>query len=213
MTLVILTAILAKTAFAFDDNDTQYWNTESISWRFGEGWGAKIEEEFRFGDDAQNFYYQHSDFGFTCSGLADWFILGANYRQIFEKKKGIWKQENRPHINGTVKFKLQDMAISNRGRFEYRHREDADNLWRYRNKISVKLPMALTEFKLQPYIADEIFLDFDKEELDRNRVYIGFFITLSENIKGDLFYLWQTSKSNGTWTDYHIGGTKAKLSF
>ena len=84
-----------------------------------------LEEEFRFGDDGGNFYYQHSDLGLIYSGISDWVDVGINYRHVFLEKDSDWKQENRPHLNATVKCKLLDFSLSNRGRLEYRNREDA----------------------------------------------------------------------------------------
>ncbi|MBU4140893.1 MAG: DUF2490 domain-containing protein, partial [Candidatus Omnitrophica bacterium] len=131
----------------------------------------------------------------------------------FEEKNSDWKYENRPHLNATVKLKLGDFKLSNRGRFEYRNREGADTLWRYRNKFTIKFPFKLTQLEIQPYVADEIFVDFDKEELNRNRLYAGFSLKLLKNLKGEIYYLRQSSKKSGRWTDYNVLGTKVKLSF
>lgn len=208
-----LACLLSYSCFAFDDGDFQYWNTESASWRINKLWQLTLEEEFRFGDDASDFYYQHSDFGATYSGIADWLDIGINYRQIFEEKSDDWKDENRPHLNATVKFKLSDFTCSTRNRFEYRNIEDADNFWQYTNKLTVNLPLKLTRLEIQPYLADEIFVDFDQEELSRNRLYAGFALKLLQGLKGELFYLWQRSKKTGKWSDYHIIGSKLKLPF
>jgi hypothetical protein len=210
---VMLVGVFNDASFAFDDGDVQYWNTESISWKFTDDWKAKIEEEFRFGDDMQDFYYHHSDFGLSHSGLAEWLALGVHYRQVFEEKSGVWKQENRPHLNATIKFKLEGLDVSNRSRFEHRDREDADTDWRYRNKSSVTFPIKWTTFEIQPYIAHEIFIDFDAEDFTRNRLYAGLGLKLYKQLTGEIYYLWQSTKSNEDWIDYNILGTKLKVSF
>ena len=73
--------------------------------------------------------------------------------------------------------------------------------------------MKLTQLEIQPYIADEIFYDFDEEALNRNRLYAGFNLKLLKHLKADIFYLWQSSEKNDKWSDTHILGTKLKLSF
>ena len=85
-TLLALALVImgSKTSLAFDDGDFQYWNTESASVKINDHWKFNIEEEFRFGDDASDFYYQHSDIGFSYSGLADWLDVGLNYRAVLE---------------------------------------------------------------------------------------------------------------------------------
>ena len=207
--------LFTNPCFAFDDEDWQYWYTESASIKLSDEWKAELEQEFRWGDDMTNPYYNHTDIGFTYSGLADWFDFGINYRHINEEKSNEWKREHRPHINGTVKWKLQDFSFSNRGRLEFREREDADEAWQYRNKLSAKPPISLSKYKIQPYVADETFFDSDSKELNRNRLYSGISFNIFKALKGEIYYLWQRSKSSssGKWTDYNVAGTKLKLPF
>ena len=211
--LIALMIISAGYAFATDDGDFQYWNTENISWKLDENWKIGFEEEIRFGDNADSLYYAHSDLGLTYSGLSDWLDLGLNYRQIFEKKSSEWKEENQPHINAVLKWQFQDFSLSNRARFAYKNREDADNFWQFRNKLTIKSPWKVTDFEIQPYIADEIFYDFDVNTLNRNRFYAGFSLKLFKGLKGEIFYLWQTSEKDHKWSDLNVLGTKFTLSF
>ncbi|MBN2097537.1 MAG: DUF2490 domain-containing protein [Candidatus Omnitrophica bacterium] len=204
---------IQQACLAFDDGDFQFWNTEELSWSLVGEWGMQLEQEFRWGDDARNPYYRHTDLGFNYSGLSPWLDIGFNYRQIFEEKSTEWKSENRPHFNATVKFNLGDFKLSNRSRFEYRNREDADNFWQYRNKLSLKLPVKFTRFELKPYLADEIFVNFDEQELDRNRLCTGWAFKLFKDLGGELYYLWQRSKKSGNWSDANVLGTKLKLAF
>ncbi|MFC1658568.1 DUF2490 domain-containing protein [Candidatus Omnitrophota bacterium] len=203
----------ANYAFAADDSDFQYWNTANVSWKLDEDWKMGFEEELRFVDNGGNLSYTHSDLGLTYSGLAEWLDLGLNYRQIFEKKSGEWKEENQPHINATLKWKFADFSFSNRTRFAYRNKEDADNFWVYRNKFTIKSPWKLTKFAIQPFIADEVFYDFDAKTLNRNRLYAGFSLKLLDNLKGELFYLWQSSEASHKWSDTNVLGTKFSISF
>ncbi|NQT28499.1 MAG: DUF2490 domain-containing protein [Candidatus Omnitrophica bacterium] len=212
---VFISAIVfCGNVYSFDDGDYQYWNTENVSWKLGDYWKASLEQEFRFGDNASNLYYEHTDFGITWSGLTEWIDLGLNYRHIFEEKSSKWREENRPHLNATVKWKLFSIDFSNRGRLEYRNREKAEDFWRYRNKFTVKTPFKFTKFKIQPYVADEIFYDFDQETLNRNRFYAGITFKLLDNLKGNIFYLLERSEnSSNKWVDYNVLGTKLKLAF
>ena len=216
--IILITGIVAffcLDALAFDDEDWQYWGTANASYKISDEWKFGIEEEVRWGDDMHNPYYNHTDAGFTYSGLADWFDLSLNYRHIKEEKSNDWKTEYRPHVNGTVKWKWQDFSFSNRSRFEFREREDTDETWQYRNKLSLKPPISLTKHKIQPYVADETFFDSDSKELNRNRLYSGFSFQIFKDLKAELYYLWQRSKSSssGKWTDVNAVGTKLKISF
>ena len=148
--LVIGEFLFSKSCLAFDDEGFQYWSGASVSFNIAKDWSGKFEEEYRFGNDGGIFYYNHSGLGFVFSGLADWLDLGLNYRQVFEKDgKSEWRQENRPHFNITFKGKLFDLDLSTRSRFEFRDRENRDDVWRYRNKITVKFPFEITKLKLK----------------------------------------------------------------
>ena len=213
--IILLSAsvfLIQARSYSFQDNDFQYWNTEGVSWKIADDWKMELEEEFRFGNDVGDFYYQHTDIGITYSGLAEWLDIGINERLIFEEKSNGWQYTNTPHANAALKFDLYDLNLSTRSRFEFRDKENADAQWRYRNKFTLKLPK-FTEFEVQPYIADEIFYNFEIDELNRNRLYGGVSAKLFGNLKGEIYYLWQSSESDDDWTDYHILGTKLKVSF
>jgi len=77
----------------------------------------------------------------------------------------------------------------------------------------VKFPLELTRFKIQPYLADEVFLNFGEGVYNRNRLYSGVSFKLSSNIKGGVFYLWQSSKSGGDWKDINVLGVNVKFLF
>lgn len=117
-----------------------------------------------------------------------------------------------PHINGTVKAKWNNLVFKDRSRLEYRIKEDDDNSWRYRNKLSVDLPFKWTKLNIQPYIADEIFYNFDENTLNRNRAYAGFKILFLENLRGEIYYMHQSTKSS-EWKGCNILGTSLKSAF
>jgi hypothetical protein len=206
--------LVTEICFAFDDEDFQFWSTAGVAFDIDKDWTATFEEEFRFADDAGQLYYHHSDLGFVYKSLADWIDVGANYRQVFQKDStGQWRPENRPHLNATLKGRVSGLDLSNRSRLEYRDRENKKDLWRYRNKIALKLPVELTQLKLQPYIADEVFITFNAEDFDQNRLYSGFYIELSKNVRADIFYFRQSSKSGGDWKDANVVGAYLKFYF
>ena len=197
--------------FGFDDSDFQYWNTEKAMWKINNKWKAALEEEFRYGDNAMDFYYQHSDLGLNYSGLADWLDIGLNYRGIFEEANNDWSYENRPHINATFKTTWNEVSFSNRARMEFRIRKGSEDKLRYRNKAAIKFPFKWSRFNVQPYTSCEMFLDFDSSEFTRNRVYVGLIGKVTDIFKFDIFYLLQTSKSSGGWKETNVFGTQLKF--
>lgn len=210
--------LIAFDGYAYEDGDFQYWNTESIDVKLTDKVGAYIEEEFRFGDNASEFYYQHSHLQLDFK-ITDWFTLSPAYRQVFElytktNAEEDWFTEYRPMVNGTLKYKWEDWELSSRARVSYRIFDiDKDNVWRFRNKITIKSPWKWTKLKLNPWVADEIFLEEHESGVYRNRLYVGVGLKLTEHLKGDIFYLWQSTEKSDSWTDYNVVGTKLKVAF
>jgi len=212
--VAMIVVAASEICFATDDGDFQYWSSADFSFDIDKDWKFKFQEEFRLKESGGHLYHHYSDAGFVYTGFADWIDLGFNYRQVFEKdSEGEWRQENRPHLNVTLKGKLLGLDVSDRSRFEYRDRENKEDVWRYRNKVTVKLPFELTELKLKPYLADEVFITLNDDNVDRNRLYAGVSFKLAKNLKGDVFYLWQSSRSSGSWIDINVLGTALKFSF
>ncbi|MFH1578498.1 MAG: DUF2490 domain-containing protein [Candidatus Omnitrophota bacterium] len=214
--IIILSAFLSIVFTClplYADDDFQHWDTQIVSWKLNNHWQAAFEEEFHLRDNAGTLAYQHTDFGIAYSALAEWITLGFNYRQAFEKQNDDWKYENIPHLNATLKFNLGDLNLSNRFKFEYKNREDADNIWRYANTLTIKFPVRLTRFKLQPFLSNEIFIDLDQRELNTNRIYTGLSLELSKNLEGRVYYVCQSRKTSGKWAESHILGSLLKLSF
>jgi len=210
----IIVVLISEVCFASDDGDFQYWSRAGASFDINKDWKFAFNEEFQLGDDAGELFYHHTDMGFIYRGLADWIDLGFNYRQVFEKDSaGEWRQENRPHLNVTFKGRLFGLDVSDRSRMEFRDRENKEDVWRYRNKLTVKLPFELTSFKLQPYLADEVFITLNDDNIDKNRVYAGFSVKLSKDISGEVYYMLQSSRGRGGWNDMNVIGTQLKFQF
>lgn len=199
---IIIVVLISEICFASDGRDFEYWSSVGVCFDINKDWEFTFEEEFKVGDDAGRLYCHNSDFGFVYRSLADWLDLGFNFKMEYEKDSGgRWRQENRPHLNLKLKGKPFGLDVSDRSRLEYRNRENEKDIWRYRNKITVKLPLKLTELGLQPYIAEEVFINGNAEDFNKNRLYSGLCWHVSKNIKVDVFYLWQSSKSDGSWCD------------
>ena len=204
----------AAGALAADSGDLRYWATTSLNFDIEKDWAVSFEEQLRLENDTGNLFYYHTDLGLTYKGLAEWLDLGLNFRRVDQKDgSGNFRNENRPHINLTLKSKLLGLDLSNRSRLEYRDREVAEDSWRYRHQATVKFPIQISEWKLQPYMADEIFINLGEDNVSRNRVYSGFSFKASQNLKGSLFYLWERVKISGGWQDANIIGANLKLYF
>ena len=204
--------LLPSDIMAYDEGDFQIWHTENQDVKVRKKTKLILEEQFRYGDLASELYYQHYDAGLLYS-LTDNLDVSANYRQIYELKKGDFEPEYRPHINATVKWGIPAIKFEDRNRFEYRFFNDKPSSVHYRNQLTVKFPLEVKNMKFEPYVADEIFASMDPVALTRNRMYIGLTFDLTKNIKPKIYYLLQSTKSSGRWNDANVLGLSLKLDF
>lgn len=210
--MIVLVLMSVPGVYAYDDGDFQVWHTEVQEKKLNKDVKVALEEEFRFGDDANDFYYHHYDAALVYA-LNKNLGLGLNYRQVYEKKKGKFKEENRPHINVIIKGEFLGVSLEDRSRLQYRHFGYQSDLWQYRNKFTAKFPLKSTKVEIEPYLADEIFLDFKNKTFSRNRFYSGFGMSLTKNLKAEIYYLLQSGRSANKWVDTNVLGTKVKLVF
>jgi len=196
------------------DEDFEFWSTVGVSFDVNKDWAAAVEEQLKFDDDAGNLYYQQTDIGFTYKNLPGWIEIGLNYKQAYkEQSDGHWGRENRPHFNIKFKGRIGKFDFSDRSRFEYRDKQYSEDLWRYVNKLEVNLPFELTQHKLHPYIADQIYINMDGSGFEKNRVYAGFDFELLEGIESELYYVRQWSESSGRWQELNALGFDLKFRF
>lgn len=212
-TIIGLTLVLTAKVYAYDDGDFQVWNTDVEEVKINKDSKLAFEEEFRWGDNAHEFYYHHYDVGFFYN-LEKWLNIGGGYRHVYELKRGKFKLENEPYLTATLLWDIKGFKLEDRSRMEYRHFDYQDDSWRYRNKATVKLPWKFTKMEIQPYLSDEIFISFDgATELSQNRFSPGLAMNLTKNLKAEIYYMLQSSKVSGKWIDANVLGTKLKLAF
>jgi hypothetical protein len=202
-----------------EDGDFQYWNTEAIEGKINDKWKAYMEAEFRFGDDASEFYYQHTHLEILYAWL-EWLEVGLAYRQVWElddPETDLWFTEYRPMFNATLKHKWNGWDFSDRNRFEFRNFDTKEDKFRYRNKLKVKSPWKWTNLHINPFVADELFFEEDSDNgFNRNRLDIGVGLDFGDyvaHLTGEIFYRWQTTDRGDFWQDLNIIGTQLKFKF
>lgn len=205
--LTVTAALLPAALFAYDDRDTHSWTDLYVIKKLTDTVSIRVEEELKFGDDASDFYYYHTDVGvlFKAHPNVD---LSLNYRHIDEKKdRGAdWVEEHRPHGNVTFKGKAGGFSIEQRNRFEFRVRDHRDDIWRYRNRVLVARPLKIGGIEFTPYVSEEAFIDTDLGDFNQFRTAAGVKKKFGDHVQADVFYLWQAVESSTEWTDTHFAG-------
>ena len=213
--MIGLTLMLAGRVYAYDNHDFQVWNTDVEEVKLNKNSKLMFEQEFRWGDNASDFYYQHYDAGYQYI-FNKYLSLGGGFRYIKEKKTNVWRDESDPYVVAFAYWNPSGFSLSDRVRIEYRYYDYQPDAWRFRNKLDIKFPWKFTRFEFQPIIADEIFTPLNSAiNLNENRLYGGIAFTLTKNLKGELTYMWRATKNANicTWTNTNVLSAKLKLAF
>lgn len=210
--VAVLVLLAAIDGYAYEDGDFQIWHTEAQEFAVTKGWKIPIEEEWRFGNDASELYYQHYEIGAAYEAMKCLTVSG-NYRQVWEGERGKMKPEYRPYIQATPRWDVWVFRFEDRNRLEYRIFDYKDDILRYRNKITIKLPVTLGKVECAPYVANEVFADLNGAIVRQNRFSAGLIVDIVNNVKAEVYYMVQDKKRSGKWTDAKILGLKLKAAF
>jgi len=214
LTVIGLFLLVAARASAYDNHDFQVWNTDIEEFKVNKTSKITFEQEFRWGDNASEFYYQHYDVGYAYI-FNQYFNLGGGFRYVKQKTSDQFKDESEPYFAAFMFWNPVGFSLSDRIRIEYRYFDYQAVQWRFRNKLDIKFPWKFTKFEIQPMVSDEIFFKFNGIDLNENRLYAGFACTLTKNLKGEITYMLRSTKNVGicTWNDTNVLSTKLKLAF
>ena len=214
LVLAGLMSILTTAAYAYDNHDFQVWNTEVEEVKLNNTSKLTFEEEFRWGDNASDFYYQHYDAGYQYI-INKYVSAGGGFRYIKDKKTDKFRDESEPYMAVFTNWDLFGFKFGDRTRLEYRYYDYQMSSWRFRNKLDIKAPWKFTRFEIQPMIADEIFIKSNGMDLNENRLYGGLAFTLTKNLKGELCYMFRSTKNVTvcTWNETNVLSAKLKLAF
>jgi hypothetical protein len=198
------------------DEDFLYWTKASFLVPIREQWEFGFAQKTGFEDEARRLDHHSQDYGLSYTHANGWLKLQGALKHAHAPTadRNDWTHEIRPHFSIAFLSKLRGVDVINRSRLEYRHFEDYDNIWRFRHKIRIDSPVRFTPLQIEPYMADEIFYNFNADRFYGNRVQAGLFIPLHEKVRLDLFYFWHTRKQDDQdWSNTNVIGSYVRFKF
>ncbi len=177
-------------------------------------WGLAFDCDYKTDERREDFYYTYSNFGLIYKPLPDAFEVGFNYRQLYQQSEDdIWKPQNTPAMNVTVRGQFLNLNISNGTGLEYHRPENQKNIMRYANTCTVRLPLLSTAVKLQPYFAHNTFVDAGGDNFAGRGFSSGISLKLSRSVTSDFYYRWQAYRYGEVWKDFSVLGTSLRINF
>lgn len=196
---------------AFAESNLIYRTEVSVEAGVTDRLSARITGKFRFHDKAVH-YYTSTDIELNYEFL-QWLTAGIAYRHLYTLESGQWYDEDRPQFQGQIKWSRADWKLKNRVRLEYRMKQGEDGYLRFRNMLALKSPWKWSRLKINPYLADEVFID-RQNGLHKNRVYAGAVHKLSGHVSLNIYYILETDKGDGDWNQHlHAAGAKLAVKY
>jgi hypothetical protein len=75
------------------------------------------------------------------------------------------------------------------------------------------LTQGWTAWNIRPYVAEELFLDFDQKEITRSRASGGLLVAPVKKLSLDLYVMREDTKSGGLWNDILVLGLATGYEF
>lgn len=206
--------------------DWQAWVDQAASLDLSERVAVRVAQSFRYSFEEGQLATYYLEAGGTWAARS-WLALGAGYRQQYDRRESRWIEENRPFADATLRWKIRAVTLSDRNRIEYRNREGQDDIFRYRNKLTMQVNAWEPGFGLKPYAAAEAFVDesADLKERNRTRFTLGLRTDPDRHLLRNVEARWaqalamdysvtvQRTKKDDQWTDEYIAGVQAGWNF
>jgi len=213
--MLVLMTIVGGNCFGSVDGNAEYWQVVGFDYNLDDDWKVAVREELKFGRSGDDPYQHNTDVGLVYKGLADWVDVSLNFRKEYQRNRsGNFVRENRPHLNFMFKSELFGFEVGDRVRLEYRDLKNFEDRWRFRNRFTINLPFTLTEYKLQPFVSDEIFIRLGESIVNQNRFMAGLSFKITENIKSSVFWMYKSNMTPSSgWIDTNVLGTSLVFNF
>ena len=198
-TMVVL-AVLAV-AVPVGASEAQQWGRAGV--RAGvAGSILSLRVEHRAEDGLLNGYYSGLSTGIE-RPLGKHLLVGLSYARIERRSGSAWSVEHRPYADAALGWKVAALGIQDRNRLELRLRGD-DEAFRYRNRLKLSHPLGETGLRVS--VDDEVFVDLEDWELNRNRLTTGVQLSLPGSLSVGAFHVLESSKTGDGWTDFNAVG-------
>jgi len=177
-----------------------------------------LRGEVDYRQEGGHLFRRHYDVGLRgrLTSLGDGWSLGLHYRLVYKQvaNRG-WGLEKRPYIQIQKAFDtpesawLPELKWSLRTRHEFRFRQYKEDS--QRNRVKLKVKMKQGTYSIRPFISNEYYYDFNKNDLTKVRFDLGVELPRIMGGKPSLYYKHTSTYKKNKWQPY--SGLVLKLDF
>jgi hypothetical protein len=197
--VVVCVTVLCAAPVGADEGE--YWLRLDLKKELGESTLSLCVERRAAGELGED-YYRSVGVGIGRLALRH-LELGGSYLCVRQGGGDDWTTEHRPLADAVIRWGMFGMSVSDRSRLELRLR-DGEEALRYRNRL--KASRSLVRGALAVSADEEIFVDMERSEFNRNRLGCGLESALGGVARVGLFYMLESRKSRDAWSHSHIAG-------
>jgi hypothetical protein len=158
----------------------------------------KLLTEVRSRNDLHTHNESHFDIGLEWK-LRQWLAVGPCYRHVTEEKSGVWRVEQRPHLDVTLGWRSGWVSLYNRNRLEYRMMEGRQ-AFRFRQRLMLRVSSKSLP-GIQPHVSEESFYDLDTGKINKNRFTAGVDVKVLSSVRLGADYVLDSTRAAGHWRD------------
>lgn len=159
-------------------------------------------DEIRFVRGEVGFLYKQK--------IGKFFFVVPRYRYRAEQLfSGASATENRLSVDGIINFKISKLEITDKNLFEFRFQRSGYSQ-RYRNRLKVSHPVKIADTKIDLFVSDEVYYEWEERAWTRNRFKIGFGKDINKNASYELYYMRQND-SYSKPGDLHVFGIEFEI--
>jgi len=191
----------------------QFWPEIDFSIKLNQRISVLSLATLHFGKNVSDLNEEQIGFGFNFS-LTKYFSFSPAYRFGRQQPPGrLHTQEHRFSLDFTARAPFKrGFLISDRNRGELRRINGTDS-GRYRNRLQLERTLRISEFKVTPYFADEVFYDSRLHLWNRNRIYAGVRVPLNEHFGIDAYFLEQHDARDRPLNRRHVMGLNLRVDY
>lgn len=105
--------------------------------------------------------------------------------------------EHRVRFDVHIGNKWRRFSLRDRNRVEYRSRNSRSDSVRYRNRLTLSIPVLRNKKEIfTPFVSNEVYYDFSEKKFTTNEITAGISRKITKNITTDIFYLRRDFRSS-----------------
>lgn len=208
MRIFLLVIVLFANLFVSgqtNETESYLWNYSSVSKAINRKNELQLGEKLHYSISDSQINYHHFDFIFY-HHFNENFTLGLAVRNAYSGISENQISEVTPQIYGVYKGILKKLSVNWSNRLDYRNFETGEKQTRYRNKLTLTLLNSYTKVRIQPYLAEEMFVKFNEDGLYNVRFFGGLYLLETNYFKVDMYYCYIMLDQGVNWGHQNVKG-------